>query len=140
MTKWILMLFAVLPMSAWACPNLAGQYSCTVDGFKRSVSIVQSNRGGVDIYQVDGGGEILADGIRHQTPNLHPLLDKEARNYSYVATCTGNRMDFDGVADLVRGGQGKVDGTLEQSGRNVKIRLHLVTPDGDENFVLNCKP
>lgn len=129
-----------LPVFAFACPDLKGSYKCSVSGFTKAVNVSQAERGGSTVYQVDNGGDIIADGVRHQTPTLHPVLDKYARNYSYVANCGANDVKFDGVADLVRGGQGKVDGELVKQGKNLKIRMHLVTPTDDNNLLLDCVP
>jgi len=132
---------AFAPMMAQAaCPDLAGRYQCSYMGFIQNVAISQTVRGGVTIYQVDNGGEIFADGIRHQTPTLHPILDRHARNYSYIATCNGNKLGFTGKADLIRGGQGDVDGDLtKQSATKARIKLHLVTPDNDMDIDLACE-
>lgn len=125
---------------AAACPQLAGTYSCRYGVFSKRVVVTQANRGGSTVYQVDSGGDVIADGIRHQTPTLHPILDQHARNYSYIANCGNNRLDFQGIADLVRGGQGDVEGELVKNGANLRIRLHLVTPDSDKEYNLSCTP
>lgn len=133
---------ALSPLFAYAaaCPQLAGTYSCRYGIFSKQVTVSQSNRGGTTVYQVDNGGDVIADGIRHQTPTLHPILDQHARNYSYIANCGANRLDFVGVADLVRGGQGDVEGELVKNGNKLTIRLHLVTPDSDKEYNLACTP
>lgn len=139
MNKMLLLSLALSPLFASAaCPDLAGRYMCTVSGFTKSVTISQVVRGGTTIYQVDNGGEIFADGIRHQTPTLHPILDRYAKNYSYIANCATNKLSFTGVADLTRGGQGNVDGELTKNGTDVAIRMHMVTPDKDMNLDLQC--
>ncbi len=137
--KTLILSLLIAPMFAGAaCPDLAGRYVCKVSGFTKNVTISQVDRGGVRIYQVDNGGEIFADGVRHQTPTLHPIMDRYARNYSYVANCSTNKLSFTGIADLVRGGQGNVDGTLVKSGDDVTINMHMVTPDKDMNLDLDC--
>ncbi len=123
-----------------ACPELAGSYSCRYGLFSKRVVVSQTVRGGTTIYQVDNGGEVFADGIRHQTPTLHPLLDSKARNYSYIARCSTNKLAFEGIADLVRGGQGDVEGHLIKNGTGVNIRMRLVTPDSDKVYDLTCTP
>ncbi len=137
--KMLALSLLIAPMFASAaCPDLAGRYSCRVSGFTKSVVISQVVRSGVTIYQVDNGGEILADGIRHQTQTLHPILDRYAKNYSYVANCGSNRLAFNGVAELTRGGEGTVEGTLVKNGTDVAINMHMVTPDKDMNIDLDC--
>lgn len=123
-----------------ACPQLAGSYSCRYGIFSKRVVVSQTVRGGTTIYQVDNGGEVIADGIRHQTPTLHPMLDQHARNYSYIARCSTNKLAFEGIADLVRGGQGDVEGELTKRGNGMDIRMRLVTPDSDKEYELSCSP
>ncbi|MGE4132822.1 MAG: hypothetical protein AB7F86_14375 [Bdellovibrionales bacterium] len=139
-SKIFLLATLLFPALSYACPNLAGTYSCRYGIFSKQIEVTQYDRGGVTTYQVDGGGEISADGIRHQTPNLHPLLDRHARNYSYIANCSGDRLDFEGVADLVRGGQGDVQGELIKHGSDLTIHMVLVTPDKTRDITLDCSP
>lgn len=142
--KSLMILASVLLAPAFSyaatCPQLAGTYSCRYGIFSKRVVVSQQDRGGSIVYQVDNGGDVIADGIRHQTPTLHPMLDQYARNYSYIANCSANKLAFTGVADLVRGGQGDVDGELVKTGNNLRIKLHMVTPTSDKNYDLDCSP
>lgn len=136
----LLVSLAAAPAISAACPNLKGTYTCRSGIFSRQVVVEQTVRGGTTIYRVDGGGEIFADGVRHQTPSLHPLLDQHARNYSYKANCGSSKVSFTGVADLIRGGQGNVDGKLTKQGTGMAIQLKLVTPEETQDISLTCTP
>jgi hypothetical protein len=140
LTGLFLGLMAVPMMASAACPEVKGNYICRTGIFSRQVSVSQVIRGGTTIYRVDNGGEIFADGIRHQTPSLHPMLDQHARNYSYKAVCAPNKVSFTGVADLVRGGQGNVDGRLVKQGSGLTIQMRMVTPDEVTDISLSCTP
>lgn len=135
----LLSTIGALPLVANAgCPEIAAQYYCRVGAFGTNVSVSQTVRNGTTIFQVDNGGEIIADGSRHQTPTLHPTLDQYASNYRYKAVCGSDTVSFKGVADLARGGEGDVKGTLTKLGTGLKMAFRLVTPDGVNDFELDC--
>lgn len=127
----------MLSTAAFACPDLAGQYKCRYKSFTRQIEVTQAKQSGVTIYQVDNGGEIIADGQPHQADTLHPLLDMYASNYNYTATCNGDQVKVEGTAD-VSGGKGTVDGELLKQGQDLAIAMKLTTTRRTTNITLAC--
>lgn len=129
--------FVLSPAFAFACPDLAANYKCKYKSFTRAVQVTQAKNAGVTVYQVDGGGEIFADGKLHQTDTLHPLLDMYASNYNYTATCSGNAVKIEGTAD-VNSGTATVNGELLKTGVDLAIGMKLVTPTRTMDITLAC--
>ncbi len=136
--KGIVFALAFSPMFAFACPELAASYSCKYKSFTRAIEVTQTKKSGTTVYQVDNGGEIFADGKKHQSDTLHPLLDMYASNYNYTATCAGNSVKVDGTADVNSGGQATVTGELLKSGSDLSIGMKLVTSTRTMDIILAC--
>ncbi len=69
-------------INAWACPNLAGNYTCTYqDGSSEMVSISQENKNGVITYSYNGSS-VPADNIARQIPD-----DETIKQGTFRAWC-----------------------------------------------------
>lgn len=137
--KTLLLSLIVGPVTAWACPDLAGEYICQYKAFKKAVTVEQNMVNGATVFRIDGGGDIIADGQQHQTDSLHPILDNYASDYIYKATCQGANVAVEGTALMTSNQErGYVSATLTQQGTDLAIGMHLVTSTRTINATLNC--
>ncbi len=85
MKNLIIALLFIGPVSAMACANFAGNFTCTEVGDNYTYSLtVQQNGNAFTITDDDGAEEFIADGNRRSLPN-----DTNMRNAYYVASCQG---------------------------------------------------
>jgi len=70
---------------AWACPELAGSYTCTYqDGSSEVVTITQELKDGVTIYN-HNGSTVPADNVAYPVPD-----DASLREGTFKAWCADN--------------------------------------------------
>lgn len=67
--------------SAFACPNLAGSFTCNYNGQKEVITVTQSMKGAVTVYMVNGS-EIVADNQVRNIPD-----DESLKNATFRAWC-----------------------------------------------------
>ena len=89
--KKVIFLAAIFaaPM-AMACPDLAGNYSCVIDGQPKRTIVSQAELGGVMNYRIDQEDadsiELIADGMDHDASRWMDGLDQAV----YNASCDGD--------------------------------------------------
>lgn len=76
---------------AMACPDLAGKYLCTLDGYEFATEISVSQTNGIYTYKIDEV-EYIADGIDHPKPD-QISEDFKVINKKYVTTCNGEYLN-----------------------------------------------
>lgn len=98
---------AVATTGAFACPNLAGNYTCTYSDGPEQVAVSQTLAGGVTTYTYNGQ-QMIADGKSHD-------LDNSDIDGTYTATCAGTRVTAHLVGQIMSQGQavGSADLTLK---------------------------
>ncbi len=126
-------------LSAMACPQLAGNYRCSVGIFAINVPVSQSSDRGVTTYVLDGA-PIVADGKRHQAETLPQLMARYVEDVTYVATCSGSNLNFEGDGKTIRDGNtATVRGTLtKQSENKLAIAMNVQSSNGTKNFNATC--
>jgi hypothetical protein len=108
MTKFIIALISLSAVQAFACPDLAGNYTCTYsDGTSEATEFTQSTTNGVTTYNL-GVQEVIADGAPH------PVKEEDIDG-SYTATCTTDAVSTVLTGDILDAGQAvaKVNVTLK---------------------------
>lgn len=70
--------------TAFACPNLAGDYTCNYDGSTVDITVSQRVENGVDVYELLGY-ELYADGTLHDVPETD-----QVKNGTALASCNGD--------------------------------------------------
>ena len=106
---------------AGSCPDLKGDYNCTVMGLlSLDIPVGQSiDSKGVTTYILDGA-PIIADGGEHRATVLPDLLVAYVKDVDYRANCGGTTIAFDGKGKMVRHNDepGTVKGILTKTGAN----------------------
>jgi hypothetical protein len=117
MFRALLIAIASFSFSAFACPDLAGDFTCSYEGSSIDVTVSQREENGTSIYTIMGY-EIIADGVRHDVPETNQVKEGTA-----LATCNG---------DLVNA---NVTGKIYSSGKfggdvNLDVEIAAVNKDG----------
>ena len=114
MFRALLTIIASFSFSAFACPNLAGDFTCTYQGSSIDVTVAQRVENGVSIYTIMGY-EIIADGIRHNVPETDQVKEGTA-----LATCNGDLINANLTGKVYSSGKygGEVNLDVEIAGLN----------------------
>ena len=78
--------------AVFACPQLAGSYSCTGEGVSYKMDIIQNEENAVTSYSVNNGEEIrnyIADGL---TRSHQVMVGNDAVPGNLTATCIDSRL------------------------------------------------
>lgn len=70
---------------AWACPNLAGTYTCTSDQGSNQIVVTQDDKNGVTTYRFNGEALFITDGQTRRWPD-----DADIKNISVASSCNGS--------------------------------------------------
>lgn len=81
MKRVTLLALALVGTSAWACPNLAGNYICNVDGQMQSLMVRQDQANGVTTYYLNHDA-VVANGLTEKLPDNGDL-----KNQTFKAWC-----------------------------------------------------
>ena len=147
--KKIILALATLAMGSSvyaACPNLAGEYTCSALQDQYDSLVEQSKINGVDVYTVTAEGiskTIFTDGKLRSLPD-----DEQVVNQKYTASCKGSSIIANVSADILgpqksKVGNIKIQVNLKktaQSGFEIKTNGHAVL-DGQKqsiNEVVTC--
>jgi hypothetical protein len=118
-------------VQAFACPNLAGIYTCTHDGSVETLTLNQSDKDGVTIYDYNGSS-FPADNKAHLIPDDENLKAASARVWCDAADGTLLRTQVFGKYYVNNSylGDLTLDVTRSLSGQNLKqvSRGMLKTP------------
>ncbi|MGE3682473.1 MAG: hypothetical protein AB7G93_12175 [Bdellovibrionales bacterium] len=80
-------LFAFVSVQAYACPDLAGSYTCTdEEGKTESVTIKQEMKDGVTVYDYNGSS-VPADNVVYPVPD-----DESLKETTFRAWCADNML------------------------------------------------
>jgi len=96
---------------AQQCPQMEGDYLCSVNGSSYTARVTQETVNGVTTFNVISNGndlEVITDGARRAVsfPNT------DLRNASYVASCSGQRVVVNASGTLYNGSMRLGDATM----------------------------
>jgi len=141
--KFVFFATFLFSIRAFACPNLAGSYTCEFLGYPEDVTVSQQNKNSVIVYTANGY-DVPADNQAYKVPDR-----KELKNATLRAWCNDDvALNFQllGVAweDGAPYGDLTVDGTLSKSGKDLQPKMtgKIVKRDGSEqpfNPEVTCK-
>lgn len=77
----VLFMLGLFSVSALACPNLSGTYTCMNDGQKETLVVSQNEVNGATVYQI-GETQVVADNVAYTIPD-----DEELRGGTQRAWC-----------------------------------------------------
>jgi hypothetical protein len=143
----VLASWAFKPVSAWACPNLAGTYSCPADqsGSGSTTVITQTMQKDVTVYvtQTTENGKtssttLIADGVQRETPD--GAGDGKTIPVSY--TCEGDRdLRMDSFFDILEIGSFTLEARISlDAQKNMRMVADTKVEDLDPHHTdVTCK-
>lgn len=102
---------------AFACPNLAGSYTCTFNNQSEAITITQDQKDGVTIYQYNGG-DLRADNQVYSIPDDESLKQATVRGW-----CEGESLKINVIGKYYS--QGSYFGDLNMTLDNSKVGDNL---------------
>ena len=133
-------LVVILPAMASACPDLTGDYVCSVGPFSMNIPVTQSVNKGVTTYVIDSA-PVIVDGQTHHADTLPAIMARFVSNVDYAARCDSEAVvAFGGTGTMISSGeQAQVSGTLEKvDATSANINLLFQTKTRTRNINASC--